>query len=172
MYAKIDFLQSEHSAAELCVSKYGAARASERDLLFYNFHIIVNNKSMLDIRSKSVLNFLIKECSEGDYKIIDVDDILSSLPDNFNLDREIVFQIIKYLEYSEYVSVKYSDDEQFCLCPLPFGRQFIEKDKNQSKNKESIKNIGKKIYFYAFFCALLGSFLGTLIYNLITNFKL
>lgn len=126
---------------------------------------------MLDNRSKSVLNFLVKECSEGSYKIIDVDDILSSLPNNFNLDREVVFQIVKYLENNEYVSVKYSDDEQFCLCPLPFGRQFIENDENQSKSKEPINSIGKRIYFYVFFCALLGSFLGTLIYNLIINFR-
>ena len=124
---------------------------------------------MLDVRSKSVLNFLVKECSEGSYKIIEASDILSALPKNFNADKEIISQIIKHLENGEYVSVKYSDDDQFCLCPLPFGRQFIESDDIQLTNTKSIKNIGAKIYIYAFLSALIGSFLGTLIFNLLID---
>lgn len=121
---------------------------------------------MLDSRSKSVLNFLVKECSEGSYKIIEASDILSALPKNYNADKEIISQIIKHLENGEYISVKYSDDEQFCLCPLPFGRQFIENDEIQLTNRKSIKSIGSKIFFSAFFSAFMGAFLGTLIYNL------
>lgn len=121
---------------------------------------------MLDSRSKSVLNFLVKECSEGSYKIIEASDILSALSKNYNADKEIISQIIKHLENGEYISVKYSDDEQFCLCPLPFGRQFIENDEIQLTNRKSIKSIGSKIFFSAFFSAFMGAFLGTLIYNL------
>lgn len=122
---------------------------------------------MLDNRSKLVLKYLVKECSNGSYKIIEADDILSALPSKLNVDKEIISQIIKHLENGEYVSVKYSDDYQFCLCPLPFGRQFIENDEIQNKNKKSIKSMGKRIYLYAFISALIGSFLGTLIYNLL-----
>ncbi|MDD2445462.1 MAG: hypothetical protein PHX09_01470 [Clostridia bacterium] len=122
---------------------------------------------MLDNRSKLVLKHLVKECSDGSYKIIEAEDILSVLPNKFNADKEIISQIIRHLENGEYVSVKYSDDYQFCLCPLPFGRQFIETDEMQNKNKKSMKNIGARIYLYAFISALIGSLLGTLIYNLI-----
>ena len=81
-------------------------------------------------------------------------------------DKDLILQAVKYLENGDYISVKYADDEKFCLCPLPFGRQFMENEANHAKNKKEIKKIGSKIYFFALFCALIGSFLGTLLYDL------
>lgn len=122
---------------------------------------------MLDLRSKIVLKYLVKECNEGSYKVIDTDDIVLCLPKKVKPDREVVFQIIKHLENGEYLSVKYSDDEQYCLCPLPFGRQFIENDEIQTKNRKILKKLGMKNNIITFLCAFLGAFLAILFYNLI-----
>ena len=122
---------------------------------------------MLDAKSKEVLKVIVSECEEGGYKIIDIDDFLNSLPNHFYFDKDLILQAVKYLENGDYISVKYADDEKFCLCPLPFGRQFMENEANHAKNKKEIKKIGSKIYFFAMFCALIGSFLGTLLYDIV-----
>lgn len=122
---------------------------------------------MLDNRSKDVLKFLVNECKEGSYKIIEIDEIIKSMPNKYLMDLDLVSQIIKHLENRDYISVKYADNEQFCLCPLPFGRQFIENESIHAKNKKDLKKIGNKIYFFSLLCALLGSFLGTLLFDLI-----
>jgi len=122
---------------------------------------------MLDVRSKYVLKFIVNECNEGTYKIIDATDIISFLPKKYKADTENVAQIIKHLENGDYVSVKYSDEEQFCLCPSPFGRQFIENEDIQNKNKTVLKHLGRRNNLGVLLFALLGAFLGTLIYNLL-----
>ncbi|MDD3231909.1 MAG: hypothetical protein PHO06_00960 [Clostridia bacterium] len=125
----------------------------------------VNNNFMLDVRSKYVLKYLVNMCSEGSYKIIEIDEFLAVFPQKIKADKDVIYQIIKHLENGGYISVKYADDDQYCISPLPFGRQFIENDEMQNKNRVVLKSIGVKIYFFAFFSALIGAFIGTIIYN-------
>ena len=119
---------------------------------------------MLDKRSKSALRFFVEECSEGSYKILETEDIIKHLPKNFKADAEAVAQIIRYLENGEYISVKYSDMEQYCLCPLPFGRQFIENVDQEEKRKKQNKFFAIKNGLSAFVGSVFGALLGTLIY--------
>lgn len=128
---------------------------------------IANNKIMLDYRSAIVLKYLVKECKEGSYSIIDVDDIVLSMPKKFKADKEIILQIMEYLSNGEYISVKYSDDDQYCLCPLPFGRQFVEKDELQNKNKKIIQIVEIKYNLLTLLFAFLGAFLAIILYYLI-----
>ena len=131
---------------------------------FYKTEKFVNNISMLDKRSKFALRFFVEECSEGSYKILETEDIIRHLPKNFKADPEAVAQIIKYLENGEYISVKYSDMEQYCLCPLPFGRQFIENVDQEEKRKKQNKFFAIKNALSAFIGSVFGAMLGTLIY--------
>lgn len=122
---------------------------------------------MLDIRSKAVLKYLVKETTEGSYKILEAQEIMDSIPKKFKPDREIVFQIMNYLEVGNYVSIKYSDENQFCVAPLPFGRQYIENDDLQAKNTKIFMNLVYKNNIITFIFAFLGSFLAILLYHLI-----
>lgn len=119
---------------------------------------------MLDIYSKTILKFLVNECNEGSYKVIDAEDIVEIMPPKYKLNSQKVAEIIKHLENSGYISVKYSDDEQFCLSPRPFGRQIIESEENDKQKKK--ENMGilcyALIFGFAFFGALLGTILGNL----------
>lgn len=119
---------------------------------------------MLDKRSKSALRFFVEECSEGSYKILETEDIIKHLPKSFKADEVAVAQIVKYLENGEYISVKYSDAQQYCLCPLPFGRQFIENFDQEEKRKKQNKFFALKNGLSAFLGSILGALLGTLIY--------
>lgn len=122
---------------------------------------------MLDKRSKSALRFFVEECSEGSYKILETEDIIRRLPKNLKVDAEGVAQIIKYLENGEYISVKYADTEQYCLCPLPFGRQFIESFDQEEKLRKQNKFYAIKNAVSAFIGSTLGAILGTLIYYML-----
>ena len=122
---------------------------------------------MLDKRSKSALRFFVEECSEGSYKILETEDIIRRLPKNLKVDAEGVAQIIKYLENGEYISVKYADTDQYCLCPLPFGRQFIESFDQEEKLRKQNKFYTIKNAVSAFLGSTLGAILGTLIYYML-----
>lgn len=122
---------------------------------------------MLDIRSKIVLRYLIKQCYEGSYKIIEIDDIISCLPQKYGADRESVKQIVNHLASTDYISVKYSDEDVYCLSALPFGRQYVESEDEQEKKSKKLKSVARGAYIALFFIALLGAFLGTLIYNIL-----
>jgi hypothetical protein len=136
-------------------------------MLFYKISKLVNNINMLDKRSKSALRFFVEECSEGSYKILETEDIIKHLPKSFKADEVAVAQIAKYLENGEYISVKYSDDQQYCLCPLPFGRQFIENADQEEKNKRQGRRARLKNSIGYFFCSLFGAFFGTLIFYIL-----
>lgn len=122
---------------------------------------------MLDKRSKSALRYFVQECNVGGYKILEVEDILAALPKKYNADEETLAQIVKYLENGEYISVKYADKNQYCLCPLPFGRQFIENIDQTEKNNKKIMLGAIKNGIILFFCSLTGAFLGTLLFYVI-----
>lgn len=126
---------------------------------------------MLDNSSKKILKFLVKECGEGNYKIIDLDDILLSQNKKNTYTKENLRQIISHLEVGNYISVKYSDEEQYCICTLPFGRQYIETIEDQEQNKKILTKLGKRNNLTMMLFAFLGSFMGTLLYYLLYFFK-
>ena len=131
---------------------------------YYIKQIFVNNNYMLDKRSKSALRYFVQECNEGGYKILEVDDILAALPKKYKADEEVVSQIVKYLENGEYISVKYADKQQYCICPLPFGRQFIENiDQTEKNNKKTLFGTIKNALIL-FISSFLGAFLGTFMF--------
>lgn len=122
---------------------------------------------MLDVRSRDVLGCIVRTCSSGSYQVVEINDILAGVSAKYRLDGESVSQIVKHLSDVGYISVKYQDDRVFCLCPLPAGRQIVEAEEEQKKNKKKFKSMAKGAYIAVVLSALIGAFLGTLIYNLI-----
>ena len=92
---------------------------------------------MLDIKSKLVLKFLIKECPNGSYKIVESKDIISSLPLKYKVDLNGLDNILIYLERQECISIKYDDDNMYCLCVLPYGYKIFEREKNIKRENSS-----------------------------------
>ena len=81
---------------------------------------------MLDVKSKLVLKILAKETSGGSYKIFESEDIISLLPKRFRTDSEGIRHILTHLERQDFISIKYDDDDTYCLCVLPFGFEEVE----------------------------------------------
>ncbi len=122
---------------------------------------------MLDERSKSVLEYLVKECSEGSYRVIDKSELLGAIPKKFNPDDSSVGLCMDYLEKGNYISIKYSDPKMYCVAPLPFARQILENESNEREKTKKMYKMGSLLYILVFICAFLGSFLAIILYGLI-----
>ena len=67
-----------------------------------------------------------KECQSGSFQVVEVNDLISSLPKKYLPDQNLVTQCVNSLAREGYIEVKYHDSEVFCLCPLPKGRMMFE----------------------------------------------
>ena len=124
---------------------------------------------MLDTKSKLVLNILSKECAGGTYKIIECSDIIMSMPKNYRVDFDGIKHILNHLERLDMISIKYDDDEVFCLAIMPNG--FEELEQNNKLSGKKIKSKYNKITYI--FILIIGvfitSFLGCLFAFFIIN---
>ncbi len=122
-------------------------------------------KIMIDTKSKLVLKILANECSDGNYKIIEVSDIIMSLPRHFRMDSEAVKHILTHLERQDFISIKYDDDDVYCLAVLPYGFEVLENDKPKyiKKEKAKEKKLNIATILLSFLSALIGTTLGIII---------
>ena len=116
---------------------------------------------MLDTKSKLVLTILAKESSGGSYKIFESSDIISLLPKRYRTDSEGIRHILTHLERQDLISIKYDDDDLYCLAVLPFGFEEIE-ESPVMKVKEKPKT-NKLTIFLSFLFGFLGVMLGVVI---------
>ena len=110
---------------------------------------------MLDNKTTKLLAQLVKICEGGGYKIIEKAELSK---DNAELGN-----IIQYLQDTNNIDVKYSDDKVFCLTVLPNGRAEIE---NTRKKVNRAKIANKTLMVMAIVCfaaAFVGAFLGTIL---------
>lgn len=120
---------------------------------------------MIDKKSYEILKYLANECDNG-YKVIEVEDILKEIKEN-DINQILLKQTLIYLDKNGYISIKYNDDNVYCVSMLPYGRQFIETRNVKDKQSKDMKITIRKLYFEILLIAFLGAFLGTLISELI-----
>jgi len=102
---------------------------------------------MLDRRTSILLDAINKRCTEGSYKVLAWAELKSELPEKYKIDKDNLTQMIEYLSTREFVSVKYSDENEICLAPLPRGRLYNEKE--SEIKTEQWKDIRGTIYTVA-----------------------
>lgn len=120
---------------------------------------------MIDTKSKLVLGILAKECGNESYKIIEASDIIMALPRHFRVDSTSIKHILTHLENQDLISIKYEDDDTYCVAVLPMGFEALEMQRPkllQTKNA-SEKKISMLTIFFSFLSALVGTTLGILI---------
>ena len=116
---------------------------------------------MLDKRSEELLRIINKECNEGSYKVLEVDDLIRLMPRKFKADYETISQLMGYLKAGEYISLKYSDNEVFCVSPLPRGRRIFEVE--QEEKRKGKKKKVKGFFLLTFYLLLIfGATLGAI----------
>ena len=120
---------------------------------------------MIDSRTKLVLKILAKECRDGNYKIVEISDIIMSLPRHFRMDSEAVKHILTHLERQDMISIKYDDDGVYCLSVLPYGFETLETDKPRMLKKDTTKDkkFNTMTIIISFLSAIFGALIGILI---------
>lgn len=76
---------------------------------------------MLDKQLNAVLTIL-NDVSDGAYKIIDADDIISKLSESDKCSKVEFAGIVRTLADNDYVKVKYSTVDEYCLSTLAKAR--------------------------------------------------
>lgn len=119
---------------------------------------------MIDTKTKLILKILAKECSNGSYKIIESADILLALPRHLRMEPTGIRHILNYLERQDMISIKYEENDTFCLTVLPFGFQTLEENEPKFiKKGDRELSLSKQTIIFSFVASLLGTFLGIII---------
>lgn len=122
---------------------------------------------MLDLRSKSILKYLVSECNEGSYRVIEIKELIACIPKKYKADNSIIVQCMQYLEKGNYISIKYKDNSMYCVSPLPFARQMLESESNEKQKAKKFIKMGSMLYILIFVFAFLGSFMAIIVYGMI-----
>lgn len=119
---------------------------------------IKQGNNMLDKRTLKLLDILNNECRDSGYKIFSLKELALMMPEYLKADISGIRECIFALSSREYISVKYEDDEEICLCPLPKGRMVFENriDEEIEKHKSSVK-----YFIYSAIGALVGAVVGS-----------
>lgn len=117
---------------------------------------------MIDFKSKLVLKILAQQGSDGNYRIVEIPDVITALPKHYRMDSDAVKHIFTYLERQDLISIKYDDDDKYCLAVLPYGFEVLEKEHKISKiiRKDKQKNLN---IMWCFLSSLFGTILGIVI---------
>ena len=118
---------------------------------------------ILDKRSAKMMQTLLRFCSDGSYKIIEINDLIKGMLPRYKIDAETVAQIIKYISDNELIDIKYSDDKVYCIAVLPKGRVIEETDQNKSQGKTLGRWFIGVMIGGCFAAAFLGAFVAGLI---------
>ncbi len=116
---------------------------------------------MLDKKTTAVMHAINEICSDGSYKVVETEDLLAQIPAKLRLDKAGLIQAVNFLKERDYISVKFSGEDEYCLCSLPKGRTFVEHRVEQKK--ETHKSF-KNYLLISFFGAMLGAFIGSCVF--------
>ncbi len=127
--------------------------------------IFGQNKVMIDTKTKLVLKILAQECSDGNYKIVEIADIIMALPKRYRMESEAIKHILTHLERQDMIAIKYDDDDVYCLAVMPFGYETLESEcpSPVRRERDRQKKLSIATIVLSFVSALVGTTLGILI---------
>ena len=114
---------------------------------------------MLDKKTTAVLKVLGKLGEDCAYKVVTVDEILSSLNSRNQYDTDSIKQIIEFLQKQEYIVLKFREDITFCYSLLPKARIYLEQNNTNAKPKKQ-----RISYSWLILCAFMSA-VGTFVAN-------
>ena len=117
---------------------------------------------MLDKKTTAVLKVLGKIGEDSAYKVVTVEEILSSLNSRNQYDSDSVKQIIEYLCKQEYIVLKFEEDVTFCYSLLPKARIYLEQESAKVKVKKQHLPYGWLVL--CMLVCLIGSFMANLLF--------
>ena len=93
---------------------------------------------MLDKKTHTVLKTLNKLSEGSAYKVVTIDDILSTLQQKSQYDNESIKQILDFLEEQQYINIKFSEENTYCYSLLPKARIYLEQETKGKVKKQHL----------------------------------
>ena len=116
---------------------------------------------MLDFKSKKLLNIINGECKGAEHKVFSFTELALFYPQKFGVSEEEVRNILKTLFARGYISVRYEDDNEVCLCITPDGRSIVENEVFESVDRLKTE---KGLFVYSFVGGVFGGVFSALIF--------
>jgi len=120
----------------------------------------------LDKRTALLLNTVNEACADGKYKILEEDELLTSIPEKIGMDKDSLQKTMQYLADNRYLDIKYCEEGVYCVCPLPDGRLYFEREQDLKSDKSRRR---RDIVLLTTIGAFVGAFVGSVIAFLITS---
>ncbi len=114
---------------------------------------------MLDKQTASFLKTIVNLCGDNGYKVIEIEDLLQTLPKKYAFDQESINQCMDYLHERNFIDVKYKEGDIYCLAVLPKSRLYFENEVEQYKVSRNFR----KLFIASMICSGLSAFLGAMI---------
>lgn len=111
---------------------------------------------MPDVRSGMLLHKLNELCKDGGFRIVEEDELLSCFLGKYGADSEDVRTMLEFLRAGGFIDVQYADEGVYCVRPLPEGRRYAERLREQRCEEVRRRRL-------LLWCTAGGSFLGSLL---------
>ena len=121
---------------------------------------------MLDTLSTQLLEKINDVCFDGNYKVLEKSDLINSMSKH-NIDVNSLENILKHLQARDFVNIKYSDEEVYCLALMPKGRLFDEKVKQAKSEQKKTKKMLTYVVLASLGASFVGAFLAMLVFKLV-----
>ena len=118
---------------------------------------------MLDKRTTEFLKIINSNSTEGAFKVLEISNVLNKMPSKYKIDYDSIVHMAEYLKERDFVTIKYVDEQEICLAPLPKGRLYDEKEKELKKEKRK----GIRLIILMVISSGVAAFLGALLSKLI-----
>ncbi len=120
---------------------------------------------MLNKTTATTLKVLNVICEDDTYKVIDYSNLISQFPNKFKCSKDELEQSLEFLRAGQFIDIKYSENETYCLAVLPKGKMILEESLFESN---TLSKFSKLLIFTSLSSGVM-AFLGALIAVLIAK---
>lgn len=117
----------------------------------------------MDLRTEKFFELINDLCKDGNYKVLEIEEILSLLPKKYHFTYKDLQNMLKYLSEHDFIDVKFVDEKSLCVASLPKGRLHLE---NQLK-EDRASTTYKKLFIASMVVSGLMSFIGAFVATLL-----
>ena len=122
---------------------------------------------MLDKQTSTLLANLNAICQDGSYKVIEKNELINAISKKNKVDEDALKAMIEHLQERNYLSIKYSDDNVYCLSVLPKGRLFEEKSKELANEKRKFNKLVVITLSLSSVASFVGAFCAMIVFKLL-----
>lgn len=119
----------------------------------------------MDLRTEKFFEIINELCKDGNYKVLEIAEILQMLPKKYHFSYKDLQNMLKYLTEHDFVDVKFVDEKNLCVASLPKGRLHLENQSKESKTADAFRKLFISSVIVSGLMSFLGGFLASLLFN-------